>query len=86
VRYWTVLDERLTVMSVADAFLRQVRFGRGQAELTTKAYAGAIALYLQWCHRTGRAWPTAAGQLGMFMTWLRHWSADRTGPNSAAVV
>ncbi len=44
VRYWTVLDEDLAVVGVADAFLRQVRFGRDGAELTTKAYAGGIAL------------------------------------------
>src|SRR5487761_1212467 len=27
-RYWTVLDENLAVVPVADAFLRHVRFGR----------------------------------------------------------
>jgi integrase/recombinase XerD len=27
-RYWTVLDENLAVVAVADGFLRQVRFGR----------------------------------------------------------
>jgi integrase/recombinase XerD len=71
-RYWTVLDEGLEVVPVADAFLRQVRFGRDGAESTTKAYAGAIALFLRWCARTGRSWPEGAGQLGSFMTWLRH--------------
>ncbi len=35
VQYWTVLDEDL---AVADAFLRQVRFGRDGAESTSKAY------------------------------------------------
>jgi hypothetical protein len=29
-RYWTVLDEQLAVVGVADAFLRHVRFGRDQ--------------------------------------------------------
>lgn len=38
VRYWTVLDEDLGVVAEADAFLRQVRFGRDGSELTTKAY------------------------------------------------
>jgi len=38
-RYWTVLDEDLAVVPVADGFLRQVRFGRDGAESTTKAYA-----------------------------------------------
>ena len=45
VRYWTVLDEDLAVVPVADSFLRQVRFGRGGAESTAKAYAGGIALW-----------------------------------------
>ena len=48
-RYWTVLDEELAVVAVADSFLRQVRFGRDGAESTTRAYAGSIALFLRWC-------------------------------------
>ena len=36
-RYWTVLDEDLAVVAVADGFLRQVRFGRDGAESTTKS-------------------------------------------------
>ena len=70
VRYWTVLDEDLAVVPVADSFLRQVRFGRDGAESTTKAYAGGIALFLRWCARSGRGWEAGAGQLGLFMTWL----------------
>ena len=42
-RYWTVLDESLRVVAVADGFLRHQRFGRDGAESTTKAYAHAIA-------------------------------------------
>jgi integrase len=72
VRYWTVLDEDLAVVSVADAFLRHVRFGRDGAELTTRAYAGAIALFLRWCRLTGRDWVVGVEQLGLFMVWLRH--------------
>jgi hypothetical protein len=71
-RYWTVLDEDLAVVPVADGFLRQVRFGRDGAESTTKSYAGAIALFLRWCVRTGRDWQAGAAQLGLFMTWLAH--------------
>src|ERR1035437_3982517 len=76
--YWTVLDEDLAVVAAADAFLRQVRFGRDGAESTTKAYAGAIALFLRWCARTGRDWQAGAAPLGLFMTWLL-----LTGPGSA---
>jgi integrase/recombinase XerD len=71
-RYWTVLDEDLAVVPVADGFLRQVRFGRDGAESTTKSYAHSIALFLRWCERTGRTWQAGAGQLGLFMTWLTH--------------
>ncbi|MGH3180924.1 MAG: hypothetical protein ACRDOE_03325, partial [Streptosporangiaceae bacterium] len=71
-RYWTVLDEDLAVVPVADGFLRQVRFGRDGAESTTKSYAHSIALFLRWCARTGRTWQAGAGQLGLFMTWLTH--------------
>src|SRR6266567_4044307 len=71
-RYWTVLDEGLAVVPVADGFLRQVRFGRDGAESTTKSYAHSIALFLRWCARTGRTWQAGAGQLGLFMTWLTH--------------
>ncbi|HET7244795.1 MAG TPA: tyrosine-type recombinase/integrase [Streptosporangiaceae bacterium] len=74
-RYWTVLDEDLAVVAVADSFLRQVRFGRDGAESTTKAYAGSIALFLRWCSLSGRPWTAGIEQLGLFMTWLAH-----TGP------
>lgn len=70
--YWTVLDEELAVVPVPDAFLRHLRFGRDGAESTTRAYAGAIALFLRWCSRTGRDWQAGAAQLGSFMTWLAH--------------
>jgi integrase len=79
VRYWTVLDEDLAVVGVADAFLRQVRFGRDGAELTTKAYAGGIALFLRWCRRTGRGWVAGVEQLGLFITWLRHAGPEVSG-------
>jgi integrase/recombinase XerD len=71
-RYWTVLDEDLAVVAVADGFLRQVRFGRDGAESTTKSYATSIALFLRWCARTGRSWRAGAEHLGLFMTWLAH--------------
>jgi len=72
VRYWTVLDEEMAVVGDADEFLRQVRFGRDGAELTTRSYAGGIVLFLRWCGRTGRDWRVAAADLGLFITWLRH--------------
>jgi integrase len=84
VRYWTVLDEGLAVVPVADAFLRHARFGHDAAESTTRAYAGGIALFLRWCVRTGRDWQAGVGQLGLFMTWLRHAGPDVSGVEARA--
>jgi hypothetical protein len=68
VRYWTVLDDDLVVVPYADAFLRQVRLGRDGSELTTRSYAGSIALFLRWCARTGRDWQLGVEHLGLFVT------------------
>ena len=70
--YWTVLDEDLAVVAVADGFLRQLRFGRDGAESTTKSYAHSIALFLRWCASTSRTWQAGVEQLGLFMVWLAH--------------
>jgi hypothetical protein len=72
VRYWTVLDEDLAVVAEADAFLRYVRFGHDGSELTTRAYAGGIALFLRWCGRSGRHRQVGVEHLGLFITWLQH--------------
>ena len=64
-RYWTVLDEDLAVVPVADGFLRQVRFGRDGAESTTRSYAGSIALFLR-----GVPAPGMDGRAG-WSTWGR---------------
>lgn len=82
VRYWSVVDDELRPAPLADAFLRHVRFGRDDAESTTKSYAGAVALYLRWCGLTGLDWRTAADRMGSFILWLRHTPAaahDRDG-------
>ena len=78
-RYWTVLDEDLVVVAVADGFLRHVRFGRDGAESTTKSYAYSIALFLRWCARTGRSWQAGAEQLALFMTWLTYAGPSASG-------
>ena len=85
-RYWTVLDEDLAVVAVADGFLRRVRFGRDGAESTTKSYANSIALFLRWCARTGRSWQAGAGQLALFMTWLRYAGPAASGAQTATSV
>jgi integrase/recombinase XerD len=79
-RYWTVIDDDLQVVDVADAFLRHQRFGRDGAESTTKAYAHAIVLFLRWCRCSGRSWEAGVEQLGSFMTWLAH-----AGPAASGV-
>jgi site-specific recombinase XerD len=89
-RYWTVIDEDLAVVGEADAFLRHVRFGRDGSELTTRAYAGGIALYLRWCRRTGRSWQDGVEHLALFITWLQRAPAEMRGadggPGGSAVV
>jgi integrase/recombinase XerD len=71
-RYWTVLDEDLQVVGVADEYLRHLRFGRDAAESTTKAYAHSIALFLRWCAGSGRSWQAGVEGFALFMTWLAH--------------
>src|SRR5258708_25917784 len=85
VRYWTVVDDELRPVRAADAYLRHVRFGRDDAESTTKSYAGAVALYLAWCGLTRRDWTTAAGPLGAFILSLRR-SPSRGGWGAPALV
>ena len=84
VRYWTVLDEDLRVVPVAEGFLRQVRFGRDGAESTTRSYACSIALFLRWCARTGRSWQAGVEQLGLFMTWLGHAGPQASGAGAGS--
>lgn len=84
VRYWTVIDEDLVVVGEVDAFLRHVRFGRDGSELTTRSYAGGIALYLRWCRRTGRSWQAGVEHLGLFIVWLRHAPAEVSGAEAGA--
>ena len=83
VQYWTVVDGELRVVPVADAYLRHVRFGRDDAESTTKSYAGAVTLFLTWCELTGAEWCTAAERMGSFILWLRH---SPSGPHRAGSV
>lgn len=85
-RYWTVIDDDLVVVGEADDFLRQVRFGRDGSELTTRAYAGSIALYFRWCSRTGRSWQAGLEQVALFITWLRHVPAGSDGGLGGAEV
>lgn len=83
VRYWTVLDDDLVAVSAADAFLRHLRLGRDCSELTTRSYAGGIALFLRWCTSTDKHWHTGVEQLGLFITWLRHAAAGEAGVDAA---
>jgi integrase len=85
-RYWTVLDEDLQLVAVADDFLRHQRFGRDGAESTTKAYAHAIALFLRWCARTGRSWQAGVERIGLFMTWLAHAGGESSSAAGAGSV
>jgi len=72
------------VVTVADEFLRHLRFGRDGAESTTKAYAIGIALFLRWCARSGRSWQAGVEQFGLFMTWLAHAGPPVSGIDAPA--
>ena len=85
-RYWTVIDDDLRPVPVADAYLRHVRFGRDDAESTTKSYAGAVALYLTWCVVAHLDWWLAADRLGSFMLWLRHTPSHGGRPGASVVL
>lgn len=82
--YWTVLDDELRVVVEADAFLRELRFGRSRAVETTKSYAGGIVLYLRWGRDTRREWHTAACDLGLFILWLK-WNPGGDEPARGVV-
>lgn len=84
VRYWTVLDDDLAVVAEADAFLRHLRLGRDCSELTTRSYAGGIALFLRWCASTDKHWHVGVEQLGLFITWLRHADPRDVGVDGAS--
>ncbi|MEW2082709.1 tyrosine-type recombinase/integrase [Streptomyces sp. NPDC005283] len=85
-----MLDHLFVPVAAADRFLQHVRFGKGKAESTTETYAYALALFLRWCLRTDRDWRTAAPDLGLFMTWLRHAPKGMSGvepsPGAALMV
>lgn len=85
VRYWTVLDEKLQPVAGVDVYLRHLRLGLDRSELTTRAYAGSLALFLRWCARTGRDWQAGAEHLGLFITWLRYSKSDTDGGAGAQV-
>lgn len=85
VRYWTVVDDELCVVPVADQWLRFLRFGRSRTELTTRSYASGVAFYFRWCRATGRRWEEAAADMGLFMVWLRY-SPSRLGAENPTVV
>lgn len=80
IRYWTVVDDALVVVPDADAYLRHLRFGRDSAELTTKSYAGAVALFLGWCELRDLHWHDGVDHIGLFMVWLRHSGSRRSEP------
>src|ERR1019366_5747037 len=60
VRYWTVLDEELAVVPVADSFLRQGGVGRGCARSGRTWQAGIeqFGLFMTWLAHAG---PAASG-------------------------
>ncbi len=75
-RYWTVLGAGYQPVAEADEWLLHVRLGRDCAESTTEAYAGALALFFEWCAAIGRDWRQAPGEFGRFVFWLQRYDPD----------
>ena len=63
----------------AASFLQHLRLGRDSAEGTCRMYAGELALYLEWCHGTGRDLVRGAAELGRFVQHLRTTPISRPG-------
>ncbi len=66
-------------VSVADCYLRRVRFGSGKALGTTRMYAGNLALFFEFCVATGRSLRRAALELDRFMHYLVVTPIERRG-------
>ena len=84
--YWTVVDLGYRPVQTADDWLLHLRVGRDCAESTTESYAGALALFFQWCAAIERDWRTTPGQFGRFVYWLQHFDPDRAPGSAARVV
>ena len=77
--YWTVVDDGFVPVALADAYLHELRFGRGRAVSTTKAYAENLALFFGWAGRSGCAVENGPRELGRFVHWLRSAPVERRG-------
>lgn len=77
--YWTLVDCDYVPVALADDYLHELRFGRGRAVSTTKAYAENLALFLDWASRCGVAVEAAPRELGRFVHWLRSSPVERHG-------
>jgi hypothetical protein len=82
-RYWTVVDDSYRPVQGVDDWLLYLRIGRDCAESTTESYAGAVALFFEWCALIGRDWHTTAGEFGRFVYWLQHYDLN-SAPSAVA--
>jgi hypothetical protein len=74
-----VVDDGFVPVALADAYLHELRFGRGRAVSTTKAYAENLALFFGWASRSGCAVENGPRELGRFVHWLRSSPVERRG-------
>ena len=74
-----MVDGAYEPVDVADRFLRDLRLAGARAESTTKAYAGDVALFLNWCAETDRTLEVGLRQLGRFQLWLQTTPIERRG-------
>lgn len=84
-RYWTVVDAGYRPVAEVDEWLLYLRAGRDCAESTTEVYAGALALFLEWCAAVGCDWRQVRGEFGRFVYWVQHWQPDGAGTAAGVV-
>lgn len=66
---WVVLDSQLIVHEEASDYLRALH-GASRSQHTIRAYAGRVALFLDWCEQQGADWRTIGlADLSRFKHW-----------------
>lgn len=77
--YWTVYDGAYEPVTLADAYLRRIRFGGGKALGTTRVYAGNLALFFEFCLASDRSLREAALEFDRFVHYLVVTPIERRG-------
>ena len=71
-RYWSVLDEDLQVVGVADEYLRHLRFGRDAAGVHDQGVCAFDRVVPALVRPVGPVLAGRCRKFALFMTWLAH--------------